>query len=104
MKMLSFLALAAAAIAVLPAAANARGHGCGCCAVYAAPVAASPAAAATDATAPSVAQNQQGYRSYSYQPAAAPAMNYNSGYSSGYRRNTQPMWMNGANKSLGRYN
>ncbi|WP_425618131.1 hypothetical protein NA78x_001827 [Anatilimnocola sp. NA78] len=111
MKSLSLLGvLAAAAITSVPfQTAEAGRHNCGCCgaAVYAAPVAASPAAAATAPT-PSVAQNQpQGYRSYSYQPSAAPVMNYSSGnnyYRSSNRRSNQPMWMNGGNKSLGRYN
>ena len=92
MKMFSFLALAA--VAALPVSAFAGGN----CTTVVAPTAASPAAAA-----PAVAQNNQGYRSYSYQPGvAAPAANYNYG---GYRRgNSQPMWSNGANKALGRYN
>ena len=111
MKTLSFLGvLAVATVAIAPFQTAEAGHRkCGCCgtAVYAAPVAASPAAAATT-PAPAVAQNQaQGYRSYSYQPGAAPVMNYSSGnnyYRSSNRRSNQPMWMNGANKSLGRYN
>jgi hypothetical protein len=109
MKLLSFLALTAVAAVVLPLNSAEAGHrhgGCGCCGtVYAAPAAASPAAAAP-AAAPAVAQNNQGYRSYSYQPGtaapAAPVMNYNSG--GNYRNNYQPMWTNGANKALGRYN
>ncbi|WP_254508112.1 hypothetical protein [Anatilimnocola floriformis] len=91
MKMFSFLALAA--VAVLPLSAYA-GNGC----ATAAPAAASPAAAA-----PAVAQANNGYRSFSYQPAAAPAV-YSNGYSNSYRRSNQPMWTNGANKALGRYN
>lgn len=108
MKTFSFLGfLAIAAFAIAPFQSAEAGHGCGCCGatVYAAPVAASPAAAAPGVA---VAQNQaQGYRSFSYQPGAAPAMNYNSGnyyYRSPNRRSNQPMWMNGGNKSLGRYN
>lgn len=114
MKTLSFLGvLAAVAVAFVPFQTAEAGHrhGCGCCgtAVYAAPVAASPATAAAPASQNAVAQNQgQGYRSFSYQPgAAAPAMNFSSGnnyYRSSNRRSNQPMWMNGGNKSLGRYN
>jgi hypothetical protein len=109
MKTLLFLGgFAAAVVAIVPVQTAEAGHRkCGCCgsATYVAPVAASPAAAATT-PAPTVAQNQaQGYRSYSYQPGAAPAMNYRNNYNrSSNRRSNQPMWMNGGNKSLGRYN
>jgi len=106
MKTFSFLSLAAvAALTIAPLSTAHAGHRRGncCCGnvVYAAPAAASPAAAAATTTAPAVAQNQAGYRAYSYQPgAAAPVMTYRS---SSYRRSNQPMWMNGGNKSLGNY-
>jgi hypothetical protein len=121
MRMLALGCVLLAAMAVASTAEAGRRHhgGCGgCCYVQTfapacgyngceAPAAASPAAVAP-AAAPAVAQSQaNGYRSFSYQPAtaapAAAAPVYNSGYSRGYRSN-QPMWMNGANKSLGRYN
>jgi hypothetical protein len=116
MKMLSFAILAVFAVAVLPfsSAEAARRGRRNNNVVYAAPVAASPAAAANVAPAApanqnAVAQNQnQGYRSFSYQPGtAAPAMNYNSGYNRGYSGGTsaQSYWHNGgANKSMGRVN
>lgn len=108
MKTLSFLGLlAVAALAIAPFQTAEAGHrrgGCGCCGteVYAAPATASPAAAATAPT-PAVAQNQ-GYRSYSYQPGAAPVYNSRNYYRSSNGRSNQPMWMNGGAKSLGRYN
>ncbi|QDU28093.1 hypothetical protein ETAA8_31860 [Anatilimnocola aggregata] len=105
MKTFSILGLAACAALAFAPMSDAQAGGRRCCCgntVYAAPAAASPAAAATSAPAATVAQNQ-GYRSFSYQPgAAAPANYYNRG--SSYRRSNQPMWMNGGNKSLGRYN
>lgn len=107
MKTFSFLGVLAVALFAFASVPNAEAgnRGCGCCGTvaYAAPAAASPAAAAT-APAAAVAQNQ-GYRSYSYQPGTAPAVNYSSG-NNYYRsnRSNQPMWMNGGNKSLGRYN
>jgi hypothetical protein len=108
MKMLSFALLAVAAVAVVPsqsAEAGRRG-GCGCCGsvAYAAPAAASPAAAANVAPAATVAQNQ-GYRSFSYQPATTTMNTGGVYYSGGNRaRSNQPIWANGANKSLGRVN
>lgn len=114
MRMLTLGCALLAALAVVSTAEAGR-RKCGCCCYVPscapsgceAPAAASPAAAAP-AAAPAVAQNQaNGYRSFSYQPTtaapAAAAPVYNSGYSRGYRSN-QPMWTNGANKSLGRYN
>jgi hypothetical protein len=104
-----------AALAVASTAEAGRRHGGCCCYVPSCapsgcetPVAASPAAVAPAAAAPAVAQNQaSGYRSFSYQPTTAPvapaANNSNYGTSRGYRSN-QPMWSNGANKALGRYN
>lgn len=118
MRMLTLSCALLAALAVVSTAEAGRRKCGGCCYVSTcapacghsgceAPAAASPAAVAP-AAAPAVAQNQSnGYRSFSYQPAtaapAAAAPAYNSGNSRGYRSN-QPMWMNGANKSLGRYN
>lgn len=99
---------AAAVAALLISAGTAEaGRRCSCCGVVYAPAAASPAAAAHTAPAgDAVAQANQGYRSYSYQPAAASAMptggNYY--YSGGRSRSYGPVWMNGANKSLGRVN
>lgn len=104
--MKKFVLLSAAAFAALLAGSSAAqaGHGCGCCGVVYAPAAASPAAAAQAAPAgTAVAQANQGYRSYSYQPAAAVSTGgyY---YSGGRGRSNSPVWMNGANKSLGRVN
>jgi hypothetical protein len=104
MKTLVGLGIAVAFL-VAPLAVQAGGRGCSCCNVAIAPAAASPAAEAqAPANGNAVAQNgTQGYRAYSYQPAAT--MNTGGVY---YRnsggRNYQPMWTNGANKSLGRYN
>lgn len=112
MRIFTFGCALLAALAVA-ATAEAGRRNCCCCYVPScapsgcqAPAAASPAAVAP-AAAPAVAQNQgTGYRSFSYQPttaAPAPVYNYNRGPSPSYRSN-QPMWMNGGNKSLGRYN
>jgi hypothetical protein len=110
MKTYVGLGLAVVAACLFVPAAQAGGHGCSCCNGTVAPAAASPAAAAyAPAVGNQVAQNaNQGYRAFSYQPGAT--MNTGNAYypSSSARsyqgRGYQPMWMNGANKSLGRYN
>jgi hypothetical protein len=120
MRIVLLPAVAVAALLALSTVAEAGGHhGCGCCgggggAYYApaayAPVAASPATVTQAMPAgDTIARNNQGYRSFSYQPAtAAPAPVMNTGNGFYYRgsgaRSYQPVWMNGANKSLGRVN
>jgi hypothetical protein len=104
MKTSLILSLAALTAATLvPLTSAQAGHRGGCCCgsvTYAAPAAASPAAAVTPAPAATVAQNQ-GYRSFSYQPATTAAPTYYRGNYS--RRSNQPTWMIGGAKSLGIY-